>query len=225
MHILLVEDDAMLGQAVALGLNDRGFNVAWVQTGAAAISALQHHAYQAMILDLGLPDLEGSRVLINCRKRGLRLPILILTARDNSHEIVQQLDNGADDYLTKPFDLNELGARLRALIRRQQGHTSATLSLGELQLNTETRVVQLQQQPINLSRREFELLKALILQPGRVHSRDQLEASVFDQDTDIESNALEVHVSNLRKKLGNKEWIETIRGIGYRLKQPGQGAQ
>ncbi|CUA85240.1 winged helix-turn-helix domain-containing protein [Pseudidiomarina woesei] len=217
MRLLLVEDDSMLGQAVKLGLAERGFSVDWVQTGAAAISAVNHGEYSAMVLDLGLPDLEGSRVLVSCRKRGLTLPILILTARDKSQEIVQQLDNGADDYLTKPFDLNELAARLRALVRRQYGFASNVLAVGALQLDTQTREVTFHGEPIHLSRREFELLKTLMHAPERVHSRDKLEVAVFDNESDIESNALEVHVSNLRKKLGNKSCIETIRGIGYRL--------
>lgn len=218
MRLLLVEDDSMLGQAVKLGLAERGFSVDWVQTGAAAISAVNHDDYSAMVLDLGLPDLEGSRVLISCRKRGLTLPILILTARDKSQEIVQQLDNGADDYLTKPFDLNELAARLRALVRRQHGFASNVLVVGALQLDTQTREVTFNDELIHLSRREFELLKTLMHAPERVHSRDKLDMAVFDNDADIESNALEVHVSNLRKKLGSKDCIETIRGIGYRLK-------
>ncbi|RUO46477.1 response regulator transcription factor [Pseudidiomarina donghaiensis] len=217
MRLLLVEDDSMLGQAVKLGLAERGFSVDWVQTGAAAISAVNHGEYNAMVLDLGLPDLEGARVLVSCRKRGVTLPILILTARDKSQEIVQQLDNGADDYLTKPFDLNELAARLRALVRRQHGFASNVLAVGALQLDTQTREVTLHGEPIHLSRREFELLKTLMHAPERVHSRDKLELAVFDNDADIESNALEVHVSNLRKKLGGKDCIETIRGIGYRL--------
>ena len=218
MRLLLVEDDSMLGQAVKLGLAERGFSVDWVQTGAAAISAVNHGEYNAMVLDLGLPDLEGSRVLVSCRKRGLTLPILILTARDKSQEIVQQLDNGADDYLTKPFDLNELAARLRALVRRQHGFASNVLAVGALQLDTQTREVTFNGESIPLSRREFELLKTFMHAPERVHSRDKLEMAVFDNDADIESNALEVHVSNLRKKLGSKDCIETIRGIGYRLK-------
>ncbi|WP_417664630.1 response regulator [Pseudidiomarina donghaiensis] len=218
MRLLLVEDDSMLGQAVKLGLAERGFSVDWVQTGAAAISAVNHGEYNAMVLDLGLPDLEGSRVLVSCRKRGLTLPILILTARDKSQEIVQQLDNGADDYLTKPFDLNELAARLRALVRRQHGFASNVLAVGALQLDTQTREVTFNGESIHLSRREFELLKTFMHAPERVHSRDKLEMAVFDNDADIESNALEVHVSNLRKKLGSKDCIETIRGIGYRLK-------
>ncbi|RWU11626.1 DNA-binding response regulator [Pseudidiomarina gelatinasegens] len=217
MQVLLVEDDSLLGQAVQLGLADREFSVHWVRTGAAAISELNHHQYDAMVLDLGLPDLEGSRILAGSRKRGLVLPILILTARDQAHDKVTHLDLGADDYMTKPFDMNELAARLRALVRRQRGYVSSDLVVGALKLNTNTREVEAEGQTINLSRREFELLKALMSAPERVHSRDRLESAVFQAETEVESNALEVHVSNLRKKLGHKEWIETIRGVGYRL--------
>ncbi|WP_411358084.1 response regulator [Pseudidiomarina salilacus] len=221
MHVLLVEDDNLLGQAAEIGLTDRGFTVSWVRTGAAAIAELNRHEFEAMVLDLGLPDLDGSRVLAATRKKGLTLPILILTARDQANDIVHHLDNGADDYMTKPFDLNELAARLRALVRRQRGYVSAELKAGSVSLNLNTRSVKVATEEINLSRREFELLKALMLAPDHVHSRDKLELAVFQGDQDIESNALEVHISHLRKKLGHKEWIETIRGVGYRLKCAG----
>lgn len=218
MHILLVEDDALLGQAVQIGLSDRELSVHWVRTGAAAVSELNHQQFDAMILDLGLPDLEGSRILSSSRKRGLTLPILILTARDQAQDKVAHLDAGADDYMTKPFDMNELAARLRALVRRQRGQVSAELTVGAIGLNTNSREVTIAGQPISLSRREYELLKTFMSAPERVHSRDRLEAAVFQAEADIESNALEVHVSNLRKKLGHRDWIETIRGVGYRLK-------
>lgn len=221
MHVLLVEDDNLLGQAAELGLADRGFTVSWVRTGAAAISELNRHQFEVMVLDLGLPDLDGSRVLTATRKKGLALPILVLTARDQANDIVHHLDNGADDYMTKPFDLNELAARLRALVRRQRGYVSAELSVGSITVNLNTRSVKVASVEINLSRREFELLKALMLAPDHVHSRDKLELAIFQGDQDIESNALEVHISHLRKKLGHKEWIETIRGVGYRLKCAG----
>lgn len=218
MRVLLVEDDALLGQAVQLGLSDRDFSVHWVRTGGAAISELNHNEYDAMILDLGLPDLDGSRVLSSIRKRGGIIPILVLTAREHVHDKIAHLDAGADDYLTKPFDMNELAARLRALCRRRIGQASSDMQVGPLQLNVNTREVSVAGESISLSRREFELLKAMMSAPERVLSRDRLEQAVFQSETDIESNALEVHVSNLRRKLGHKEWIETIRGIGYRLK-------
>lgn len=218
MRVLLVEDDALLGQAVQLGLSDREFSVHWVRTGGAAVSELNHNEYDAMVLDLGLPDLDGSRVLSSSRKRGVTIPILVLTARDQVHDKIAHLDAGADDYLTKPFDMNELAARLRAVCRRQLGQASADITVGPIMLNTNTRDVRVADEPLNLSRREFELLKTLMSAPERVLSRDRLETAVFQGETEIESNALEVHVSNLRRKLGHKEWIETIRGIGYRLK-------
>lgn len=217
MELLLVEDDAMLGQAAEIGLSERQFRVQWVRTGAAAISELNRTHYDAVVLDLGLPDLDGTRVLASTRKKGLAIPVLVLTARDQSKEIVKQLDNGADDYMIKPFDMNELAARLRALVRRQRGYASPELRVGEVTLDDINHRVAVGGQPINLSRREFELLKVLMAAPERVHSRDKLESEIFHNETQVESNALEVHVHNLRKKLGHKEWIQTIRGIGYRL--------
>ncbi|AVJ56233.1 DNA-binding response regulator [Idiomarina sp. OT37-5b] len=217
MELLLIEDDAMLGQAVELGLSERQFVVQWVRTGAAAISELNRQPYDVAVLDLGLPDLDGSRVLASLRKKGQPLPVLILTARDDSREVVKLLDLGADDYMVKPFDMNELAARLRALVRRQRGYASQQLQVGPLTLDDINHQVRVHNQDITLSRREFELLKALMAAPDRVHSRDKLENLVFCNEQQVESNALEVHVHNLRKKLGNKEWIQTIRGVGYRL--------
>ncbi|TDP38307.1 two-component system OmpR family response regulator/two-component system response regulator QseB [Idiomarina aquatica] len=217
MDLLLVEDDAMLGQAVEIGLSERQFSVQWVRTGAAAISESQRIPYDVAVLDLGLPDLDGSRVLSALRKKGQVMPILVLTARDDSSEIVKLLDLGADDYMVKPFDMNELGARLRALVRRQRGYATPELVVGPIRVDESNFQVWAQEQPVNLSRREFELLRALMASPERVHSRDKLEQVVFRNEQQLESNALEVHVHNLRKKLGNKEWIQTIRGVGYRL--------
>ena len=217
MDLLLVEDDAMLGQAVEIGLSERQFSVQWVRTGAAAISESERIPYDVVVLDLGLPDLDGSRVLSALRKKGQVMPILVLTARDDSSEIVKLLDLGADDYMVKPFDMNELGARLRALVRRQRGYATPELVVGPIRVDESNFQVWVQEQPVNLSRREFELLRALMASPERVHSRDKLEQVVFRNEQQLESNALEVHVHNLRKKLGNKEWIQTIRGVGYRL--------
>ena len=217
MDLLLVEDDAMLGQAVEIGLSERQFSVQWVRTGAAAISESERIPYDVVVLDLGLPDLDGSRVLSALRKKGQVMPILVLTARDDSSEIVKLLDLGADDYMVKPFDMNELGARLRALVRRQRGYAIPELVVGPIRVDEANFQVWVQEQPVNLSRREFELLRALMASPERVHSRDKLEQVVFRNEQQLESNALEVHVHNLRKKLGNKEWIQTIRGVGYRL--------
>lgn len=217
MDVLLVEDDAMLGQAIEIGLSDRQFTVQWVRTGAAAVGESQRTQYDAVVLDLGLPDLDGSRVLTALRKKGQALPVLVLTARDDSAETVRLLDLGADDYMVKPFDMNELAARLRALVRRQRGYASAELSVGPICLDEVNYRVTVNQQPVNLSRREFELLRALMTAPERVHSRDKLESVMFRHEQHVESNALEVHVHNLRKKLGNKQWVQTIRGVGYRL--------
>lgn len=218
MELLLVEDDSLLGQAIEMGLTEREFIVQWTRTGASAISESSRHSYDAVVLDLGLPDLDGSRVLAALRRKGNTLPILVLTARDQASEVVKLLDLGADDYMVKPFDMNELAARLRALIRRQRGYASSQLIVGPIELNEINHEVVIDGSEIELSNREFRLLKTLMSASERVHSRDQLEAVVFSDVSHVESNALEVHIHNLRKKLGHKEWIQTIRGVGYRIK-------
>ncbi|WP_211452117.1 response regulator [Collimonas antrihumi] len=214
MRLLLVEDDLMVGDAVRKGLRQDGFAVDWVQDGAAALSALAQEDYQLLLLDLGLPKKNGLEVLKSLRAGGNRIPVLILTARDAVSDRVAGLDGGADDYLVKPFDLEELAARIRALLRRQSGRAEPLIELGQLTLNPATHEVLLEGRQINLSAREFALLRAFLDRPGVVLSRAQLEEKMYGWDDSIESNAVEVYIHALRKKLGSN-FIKNVRGIGY----------
>lgn len=214
MRLLLVEDDLMVGEAVRKGLRLDSFAVDWVQDGRAAEIALAQEDYALLLLDLGLPKKNGLEVLKSVRAHGNRIPVLILTARDGVADRVAGLDAGADDYLIKPFDLEELAARIRALLRRQSGRADPLIALGELTLNPATHEVLLQGRQINLSAREFALLRAFLDRPGAVLSRAQLEEKLYGWDDTIESNAVEVHIHALRKKLGS-DFIKNVRGIGY----------
>ncbi|SFB11859.1 two-component system, OmpR family, response regulator [Collimonas sp. OK607] len=214
MRLLLVEDDLMVGEAVRKGLRQDGFAVDWVQDGAAALSALAQEDYQLLLLDLGLPKKNGLEVLKSLRAGGNRIPVLILTARDAVSDRVAGLDGGADDYLVKPFDLEELAARIRALLRRQSGRAEPLIELGQLTLNPATHEVLLEGRQVNLSAREFALLRAFLDRPGVVLSRAQLEEKMYGWDDSIESNAVEVYIHALRKKLGSN-FIKNVRGIGY----------
>jgi two-component system response regulator QseB len=214
MRLLLVEDDLMVGEAVRKGLRQDGFAVDWVQDGAAALSALAQEDYQLLLLDLGLPKKNGLEVLKSLRAGGNRIPVLVLTARDAVADRVAGLDGGADDYLVKPFDLEELAARIRALLRRQSGRAEPLVELGQLTLNPATHEVLLEGRQVNLSAREFALLRAFLDRPGVVLSRAQLEEKMYGWDDSIESNAVEVYIHALRKKLGSN-FIKNVRGIGY----------
>ncbi len=214
MRILLVEDDNMLGQAVQRGLQQEGWTVDWLKDGESALAALQSTPFDALLLDIGLPGQDGLSVLRSLRKQKYGLPILLLTARDAISDRIAGLDAGADDYLIKPFDLDELSARLRALLRRQQGRADATVEIGELSLNPASKAVSLNKTPIRLSAREFALLWALAAQPGMPLSRAQLEERLYGWGEEIESNAIEVHIHALRRKLGT-HWIQNLRGVGY----------
>ncbi len=214
MRLLLVEDDLMVGEAVRKGLRQDGFAVDWVQDGAAALSALAQEDYQLLLLDLGLPKKNGLEVLKSLRAGGNRIPVLILTARDAVSDRVAGLDGGADDYLVKPFDLEELAARIRALLRRQSGRAEPLIELGQLTLNPATHEVLLEGRQVNLSAREFALLRAFLDRPGVVLSRAQLEEKMYGWDDSIDSNAVEVYIHALRKKLGSN-FIKNVRGIGY----------
>jgi len=214
MRLLLVEDDLMVGEAVRKGLRQDGFAIDWVQDGAAALSALAQEDYQLLLLDLGLPKKNGLEVLKSLRAGGNRIPVLILTARDAVADRVAGLDGGADDYLVKPFDLEELAARIRALLRRQSGRAEPLVELGQLTLNPATHEVLLEGRQVNLSAREFALLRAFLDRPGVVLSRAQLEEKMYGWDDSIESNAVEVYIHALRKKLGSN-FIKNVRGIGY----------
>ena len=214
MRILLVEDDKLLGDGVQAGLVQSGFNVDWVRDGIAGDLALRTGEYAGVVLDLGLPRLSGLELLQRLRRGGNKVPVLILTARDRVEDRVKGLDEGADDYLIKPFDLDELAARLRALIRRSRGEAAPKLHLGEIELDPAARRVSLRGRPVELSLREFALLQELMLNAGRVLSREQLAQRLYAWGEEIESNAIEVHVHHLRRKLA-PELLRTVRGVGY----------
>ena len=219
MRLLVVEDDPLLGDATQAGLKQAGYAVDWVNDGLKADHALSTEAYVAMVLDLGLPRLSGLEVLSRLRQRKSALPVLILTARDTVEERIQGLDQGADDYLVKPFDLGELAARLRALIRRSKGQPNPVLQVGEVQLDPAAHSVTYQGQLVELASREFTVLQALMLNVGRVMSRSQLEDKLYAWGQEVESNTVEVHIHHLRRKL-YPGLIETIRGVGYLIPRP-----
>ena len=216
MRILLAEDDPLLGDGLRAGLRQQGFQVDWVRDGLAAERELRAQPYAAAVLDLGLPMVDGLTVLAHARQKGITLPVLILTARDAISDRIKGLDSGADDYVVKPVDLHELAARLRALIRRSHGQTQELLHAQNVSLDTAARVVTVANEPVTLSAREFDLLHALILNAGRVMSREHLEQHLYSWGQEVESNAIEVHIHHLRKKLGTS-LIQTVRGIGYML--------
>lgn len=216
MRILIVEDDRLLGDALQQGLRAEGFAADWVTDGKLAEQATSVENFQAMVLDLGLPRLDGRGLLRRLRQRGTILPVLILTARDGLEERVAALDEGADDYLVKPAAMNEIAARLRALIRRSNGMADTMLRVGELAIDTATRSVSWRGDPVELGPREFELLLELAQQPGKVLSRERLQEHLYDWDHALESNAIEVHIHHLRRKL-DPSLIRTIRGVGYVL--------
>ncbi len=216
MRLLLAEDDNMIGEAVRAGLRRQGFVVDWVRDGVAAEQALQAEAYDACLLDLGLPRKAGLEVLRHLRERGSMLPVLVLTARDAITDRVDGLDAGADDYVVKPFDLAELAARVRAVTRRKGGRAQAIIEHGDVTLDPATREVRRDGDPVVLSPREFALLQALLEHPGRILSRAQLEERLYGWGEEIESNVVEVHVHTLRRKLG-ANFIRNVRGVGYRV--------
>jgi len=216
MRILLVEDDGLLGDGVQAGLAQSGFTVDWVKDGIAAELALKTGEYAGVVLDLGLPRLSGLDLLARLRRANDKVPVLILTARDRVEDRIKGLDGGADDYLVKPFDLHELAARLRALVRRSRGEAAPELRVGEIELDPAARCVRFRGQPVELSVREFALLQELMLNAGRVLSREQLAQRLYSWGEEIESNAIEVHVHHLRRKLA-PELVRTVRGVGYLL--------
>lgn len=219
MRILLAEDDPMLGDGLRAGLRQQGFQVDWVRDGVAAEREIAGGDYQAAVLDLGLPHKDGMDVLQALRARKVNTPVLVLTARDAIPDRIKGLDLGADDYVLKPVDLYELGARLRSLVRRSHGQTQDVLTCGAVQMNPAARQVTLDGQPVLLSTREFDLLHALLLNVGRVLSREQLEQQLYSWGHEVESNAVEVHIHHLRKKL-RADLIQTVRGIGYTMLRP-----
>jgi len=216
MRILLVEDDALLGDGIHAGLKLAQHAVDWARDGEAARLALLDHGYDACVLDLGLPKRNGLSVLKDLRHRGSRLPVLILTARDANTDKIAGLDAGADDYLTKPFDLQELLARLRALIRRAAGEARPTLEHAGVVLDPASKQVSFNGQPVALSAREFALLEDLLRHKGHIRSRAQLEESLYAWGEETESNTVEVYIHHLRKKFG-VDFIHTLRGLGYQM--------
>lgn len=214
MRLLLVEDDALIANGVRGGLKLAGYTVDWVQDGQAAMLAIANGVYDLVLLDLGLPRKDGVQVLAELRAKGDNVPILVLTARDTVADRVKGLDSGADDYLVKPFDLDELVARVRALLRRRSGRGDPVARHGPLLLDPVGRRVEVDGKPVALSPREFTLLHALIEQPGAVLSREQLEERLYGWDEEVSSNAIEVHLHNLRRKLGANV-IRNVRGVGY----------
>lgn len=216
MRILLAEDDIMLGEALQDALHAQGFVVDWLKDGEAALQALLNDSFDLLILDLGLPRRDGMDVLTTIRRREMDIPVLILTARDATSDRIAGLDAGADDYLLKPFDLGELSARLRALLRRRSGRARPEIRHGELRVDPAAQRVFLSENEIILPRREYMLLKELLDHAGEVLTRDKLEAALYGWMEEVESNTLEVHIHHLRKKLGS-DFIRTVRGVGYMI--------
>ena len=214
MRLLLVEDDPALGEGIRAALKPEGYTVDWLQDGLSAVHAIEQESFDLVILDLGLPRLDGLQVLKRVRSGKHQLPVLVLTARDATGDRIAGLDAGADDYLVKPFDVAELKARLRALLRRSFNRSEPLLEYRGIVLDPSSQVVTWQGQSLSLPRKEFLLLHELLVQPGRVLTRDRLQQVLYGWDEDVESNALEVHVHHLRKKFF-PELIRTVRGVGY----------
>ena len=214
MRLLLVEDDELLGDAVKAGLTQFGYIIDWLKDGEAARAVLKGESFELIILDLGLPKRSGTNLLQTIRQEGNTTPVIILTARESVEERIKGLDCGADDYIIKPFDLDELSARIRALIRRSQGRADTVIQYRHITLDPAAHSVMMEGTLVNVPRREFALLQKLLENHGQVLSREQLMQSIYSWDEDVDSNVLEVHVHNLRKKL-NASFIRTIRGVGY----------
>lgn len=216
MKLLIVEDDLLLQEGLSLALANEGYALDCAATAAEADSLIQSGEYSLVILDLGLPDKDGATLLSQWRRRGISNPVLILTARDSLEDRINGLDSGADDYLVKPFALAELKARARALIRRYQGHSDNLLTDGDITLNLQTQQVLRSAQPVEVTPKEFALLTRLIMRSGQTVHRETLQQDIYSWQDDPGSNTLEVHIHNLRRKLG-KDRIKTVRGVGYRL--------
>jgi DNA-binding response OmpR family regulator len=214
MRLLLVEDDNALGAGVRSGLRQEGYTIDWLTDGASALHALLNEEFDLAILDLGLPRMDGVRVLQQLRASGSTLPVLVLTARDATEDRILGLDAGADDYLVKPFDLNELKARLRALLRRSAGRPQVLIEHAGVVLDPANQQVSYLGNPVALTPKEYQLLHELLSQPGKVLTRERLLQTLYGWDEEAESNTLEVHIHHLRKKLFS-ELIRTVRGIGY----------
>ncbi len=221
MRILLVEDDPQLGRATQLGLDQLGYTVDWLQHGDSVVTTVLQHDYEAILLDLNLPGMDGMQILRQLRQRDYHHPVLVITARDQIPDRIAGLDAGADDFVIKPFDLDELSARLRAASRRVHGRTQELIRYAGLQINVSARSVQLDGQPVALTAKEFSVLLMLIEHQGQIVSREQLESTVYGWGEEVESNAIQVHIHHLRKKLG-KSLIRTVHAVGYMMdKLPG----
>ena len=219
MRILLVEDDLMIGAAVSVALKDAAYAVDWVTDGAVASSVLTNLEHQAVLLDLGLPKRDGLEVLRRLRQIGNAVPVIIITACDDVDDRIKGLDLGADDYLVKPFDVNELLARLRAIIRRHGGQASPVLTNGKVSLNPSTREARCGDTVELLSAREFALLQALLLRPGTILARAELEERIYGWNEEVESNAVDFLIHGVRKKLG-AAIIKNVRGAGWMVEKP-----
>jgi two-component system response regulator QseB len=214
MRLLLVEDDRMIGESVQKGLRQDGFSVDWAQDGRSAELALEMERYDCVLLDLGLPKKDGLELLRELRARRDTVPVVVITARDAVPERIKGLDTGADDYLVKPFDLDELAARVRAVVRRRDGRAEPVMEHMGLVLRPATHEATFEGRPLMLSQREFAVLEALLTRPGAILSRAQLEERIYGWGEEVESNAVEVFVHGLRRKLG-ADFIRTVRGAGY----------
>ncbi|GJL81285.1 MAG: DNA-binding response regulator [marine bacterium B5-7] len=216
MRVLLVEDDNLLGDGLCTGLSQHGFTVDWLRHGQAALHALKFESFDAVIFDLGLPDGDGTQVIKSYRDLGGRVPILVLTARGDISNKLALLDGGADDYLVKPADTRELAARLRVLLRREEGRRVPVLRFEDIEVDPTSYRVSVKDQPVELTHSEFKLLHALIRNPGMVLSRERLEEVLYGWNADVDSNAIQVHLHNVRRKIG-PDVIRTIRGVGYAI--------
>ncbi|MBC3934257.1 response regulator transcription factor [Undibacterium rugosum] len=221
MRILLVEDDPQLGRATQLGLDQLGYTVDWLQRGDSVVTTVLQHDYEAILLDLSLPGMDGMQILRQLRQRDYHHPVLVITARDQIPDRIAGLDAGADDFVIKPFDLDELSARLRAASRRVHGRIQELIRYAGLLIDVSARSVQLDGQPVALTAKEFSVLLMLIEHQGQIVSREQLESTVYGWGEEVESNAIQVHIHHLRKKLG-KSLIRTVHAVGYMMdKLPG----
>ncbi|SEQ16223.1 two-component system, OmpR family, response regulator [Pseudomonas sp. NFACC02] len=218
MRLLLIEDDVALGEGILLALSREGYTVDWVKDGSSALHALLSEGFDLAILDLGLPRLDGLTVLKRLRESGSALPVLILTARDATEDRIAGLDAGADDYLIKPFDLSELKARLRALLRRSAGRARVMIEHGGIRLDPTSQQVTYQNEPVSLTPKEYQLLYELLSPPGRVMTRERLIQLLYGWNEEAESNTLEVHIHHLRKKFST-DLIRTVRGVGYLVEE------
>jgi two-component system response regulator QseB len=220
MRILLVEDDKSLGSLIHKALVKTGDAVDWIKDGESALAALvnPNNQFDVIILDLGLPKIDGLEVLQKARKHGIHTPVMILTARDTVDDRVKGLDSGSDDYLIKPFDLDELSARLRALQRRATSRTENAINFGRIELNPATHTIMLDKKIVNIPRREFALMQKLLENIGHVVTRETLAQTLYGWNEEIDSNTLEVHIHNLRNKFG-KDVVRTIRGVGYMIEK------